>query len=307
MEFMILASSNFDAEAHYRNEYIEDVSDGWLVKMEQCVMKANKLGDSDFSTQIEKMKNSATSKYDDIKKKVKHKKILKPLIITTIISIIAIVLILWLTGVTGDKNQDDYKDNIVTVVWSDLVFGDNLPSFNIAEGEIAVNTENTLSLYFYDMERSNFDSYIKECKTFGYTIDSKNSDTTFTAYNSDGYYLFLSYNTYENKNKISINLSRPKKQNTLNWDTIKLMSKLPEPPSSIGEVSSESEDYFAVYVLDVSKSAYEQYVNDCMDKGFDRKYTRYDESYSASNFWGYEIQLEYRGYNTMYLKIGKGK
>ena len=306
MEFMILASSNFDAEAHWRNEYIEDVSDGWLVKMDQCVLKAEKLGDSDFAAQIKKMKEDATGKYDRIKKKESKKK-KRPAIIVSSITVLLIItaLVLWFTGVIGGKKADDYKDNVETIVWNSLVFGENLPDINITEGEIVTDTENSLSLYFYDTERSKFDSYVEDCKDFGYTIDEESKDLNFSAYNADGYYLTLDYSTYKNQNKITVNLTRPKKQNTLNWDTIKLMSKLPEPPSSIGEVSSESEDYFSVYILGMNKEAYEKYVNDCMDKGFDKKYTRYDESYSASNFWGYKLQLEYCGFNTVYLKISK--
>ena len=115
----------------------------------------------------------------------------------------------------------------------------------------------------------------------------------------------MNYNDYNNENRVTVELDRPKKRNAIIWSQIKLMSKLPEPPSSIGEIYSESEDYFAIYILDVDKTKYEEYVSACIDKGFDKKYTKYDESYYASNFWGYELTLEYRGFNTMYLKISK--
>lgn len=105
LEFMILASSNFDAEAHYRNEYIEDVSDGWLVKMEQCVLKAEKLGDSDFAAQIKKMKEVSIGKYDRIKKKESKKK-KRPIIIALCCIFVPIIIICFIWFALGGLNTN---------------------------------------------------------------------------------------------------------------------------------------------------------------------------------------------------------
>ncbi len=39
-EFMLLAASNFDAEYYASHLYVEDISDAWLAKVEQCYQKA---------------------------------------------------------------------------------------------------------------------------------------------------------------------------------------------------------------------------------------------------------------------------
>ena len=113
MEFMILASSNFDAEAHYRNEYIEDVSDGWLVKMEQCVLKAETLGDLNFFTQIKKIKDNAISKYDKIKNKTRRKK-LKLFIVTLCCIFVSIIICVVCFNLGGliNSNPDEIKIGI---------------------------------------------------------------------------------------------------------------------------------------------------------------------------------------------------
>ena len=40
-EFMMLASSNFNAELHVKKSGVEDITDAWLVKIEQCYNKAH--------------------------------------------------------------------------------------------------------------------------------------------------------------------------------------------------------------------------------------------------------------------------
>ncbi|MBR5448752.1 MAG: zinc ribbon domain-containing protein [Clostridia bacterium] len=42
-EFMILAYTNFDSDFHVANLHRDDISDAWLVKMEQCFIKAGML------------------------------------------------------------------------------------------------------------------------------------------------------------------------------------------------------------------------------------------------------------------------
>jgi len=90
-EFMILASSNFDANVHFRNEFIDDVSDGWLAKLDQCAMKANMLGDSDFSNQMEKIRSEAIERFEKVKKREKIKKFNPLIIIASIVTIIVVL------------------------------------------------------------------------------------------------------------------------------------------------------------------------------------------------------------------------
>ena len=59
IEFMILASSNFDADYHAAHVNEDDISDAWLSKIEQCYQKANAnfKSDPDFVNIEETYKN----------------------------------------------------------------------------------------------------------------------------------------------------------------------------------------------------------------------------------------------------------
>ena len=101
-EFLILASTNFDAAYYASHEEVEDISDAWLTKVEQCYRKAKfSFGsDSDFS-KIEEVYNEIYEAITKEKKKIeransrKNAKKYKPLIIT-ITAILASLFVIWI-------------------------------------------------------------------------------------------------------------------------------------------------------------------------------------------------------------------
>lgn len=67
-EFMILASSNFDADYHAAHANEEDISDAWLSKIEQCYQKAKAyFGSTSDFTKMESI-------YQDIQRRMKKAK-----------------------------------------------------------------------------------------------------------------------------------------------------------------------------------------------------------------------------------------
>ena len=48
---------------------------------------------------------------------------------------------------------------------------------------------------------------------------------------------------------------------------------------------------------------YVEYVNECIQKGFDQDMSQTDEHYHADNKDGYHVQVEYRGFNTVFIRI----
>lgn len=64
-EFMILASSNFDANYHAVHANEEDVSDAWLSKIEQCYQKAKHICKNNA------ILNNIDKSYKDVKKRIK--------------------------------------------------------------------------------------------------------------------------------------------------------------------------------------------------------------------------------------------
>lgn len=56
-------------------------------------------------------------------------------------------------------------------------------------------------------------------------------------------------------------------------------------------------------VGNTSTDDYAEYVKACEEAGFTVDYSKYDESYSASNAEGYKLSLRYIGFNTMEVSI----
>ena len=298
LEFMILSYSHIAAKRPSGNVSEHDKSlhyelkKAWNIKFQQAYDKAKLCikEESDF-LEIQDYYNKV---YDKAKKKSKKK----------VVFISAFISVMLLTAIIiGLVKKNDYGRKTEEIVWENILLGDNLPIPTSDKGIINNNYSDHFSVYICNQSESEYKSYVEKCKERGYIIDSVVSENSYDAYNESGYKLSLWYNEHSTEYRIS--LEDPINRNIIAWDTVKIMSKLPTPSSTTGEISYEYEDSFSVYILDTDKETYNEYVNLCMKEGFDKNYTKNDMSYSASNFWGYSLKLEYRGFNTMYLQISK--
>lgn len=64
-----------------------------------------------------------------------------------------------------------------------------------------------------------------------------------------------------------------------------------------GEVVSDSSDYLYVYIYDMDKKEFKDYVSKCKENGFTVDYSGSDTSYLAKNDNGYEVSLNYSDYD----------
>lgn len=198
-------------------------------------------------------------------------------------------------------NADDYEDKVQEISWENLILGENLPDFGYNEAEVVWDTDDNLILYFYDMESSKYESYIEECKKFGYTIDAEDSGANYTAYNQEGYYLHLQYLDFTDDKKLTIDLENPIESKQIIWPSSDLVKDLPIPQSLVGEVSTENSEAYAVYLVQIEPSYFSEYVSLCMDNGFNIDYSKSDTYFSAENDDGISLTVEYEGFNILYI------
>lgn len=373
LEFMILASSNFDEEEYLTYKGVDSIPAAWLSKIEQCHKKASLSLNGEDMLKVNEIYDAIKMRISDAKKKVKQKQISQQseaaskefkksrlriaLVVFSIISVLLCVLafqdgrilagivsvlmvILFLIaylmgyGVISERvknfrlvpaiialllfvpyvslfsdssgrayKPDNYKDAVEQISWENLILGENLPDFGYDEAEVIRDTDHSLVLYFYDIDSSKYESYIKECKEFGYTIDSEDSGSNYTAYNQDGYYLHLFYWDYADKKEIKIDLDDPIESKQIIWPQSDLVRDLPIPKSLVGEVSTESSKVYAVYLVQTEPAYYSEYVSLCMKNGFDVDYSKSDTYFSAENDDGISLTVKYKGFNTMYIYI----
>lgn len=92
LEFMLIASSNFDYSYYATNKNKESVASAWLVKINQCYQKATMMFNGDDLIEIKKI-------YDDVHKKVKKVSTRRTLFITFGILCIVLHLVLFVFNI----------------------------------------------------------------------------------------------------------------------------------------------------------------------------------------------------------------
>lgn len=90
---------------------------------------------------------------------------------------------------------------------------------------------------------------------------------------------------------------------TLQWPDSDIAALLPQPESELGKTNWEREDGFSLYIGNISKEKYNAYVDACRENGFTVDYSKGDDYYYADNADGYDLSLQYRDGNIMYLSI----
>lgn len=79
----------------------------------------------------------------------------------------------------------------------------------------------------------------------------------------------------------------------LTWPSTGLATMLPDPPTSKGEVSADSDTQFSAHIDKCSQEQYKAYVESCKEKGFTVDAEGDTSAFSAYNNDGYELRLSY--------------
>ena len=189
------------------------------------------------------------------------------------------------------------------IEWSNFILSSVIPEPDSLLCETINNTEKNLTLYVYKTTLTQYNNYINRCKENGFTIDIEQSNSSFYAYNSDGYKLYLYY--HENEKKMTISVDSPIQLQMLDWPNTDLTRLIPIPESKLGKIEKNDEDNFIVYLGKMSKESMKNYINLCKEKGFSIEVQEGDTSYSAKNNDGYKVNVEYIGNNTIKVGIKK--
>lgn len=218
--------------------------------------------------------------------------------------IIPLVLSLILIIPYGKTYNINYYD-AEKIEWSDFILSNVLPEPESLLCETINNTEKNLTLYVYKTTLTQYNNYINKCKKNGFTIDIEQYNSSFYAYNSDGYKLYLYY--YENEKKMTISVDSPIQLQMLDWPNTGLTRLIPIPESTLGKIEANDETNFIVYLGKMSKESMKNYINLCKEKGFSAEVNEGDTFYSAQNNEGYKINIEYIGNNTIKVSIKKNE
>lgn len=372
LEFMILASSNFDAKYYASHPKEESISSAWFSKIEQCYQKADvTLVGTDYERirgiyndvieeiseekQTQQRLQTRKEKEQSVQnfKKSRFRTILIIYCILCVVLtaasfaeyeflggvvgviIVALTIIAFLMGYgvikerfrhhclipsiiafllfvpfvalySGDLNIElpyNYRADLEPIVWDDFVLGSNLPDFGQTKACVVQDDEDILSLRFYKIDKSEYDEYVKNCENYGFTIDTDKSNNSFSGYNENGYNLSLYCNTEEIVNHVSLVMYAPIKNEIISWPKSELTKDIPVPKSLTGEVYSETSGSYIVYLTNLDKAYFNEYISLCMENGFVVDYFKSEDYFHADNKDGTSLSITYKGFNTLCISI----
>ncbi len=187
--------------------------------------------------------------------------------------------------------------------WNSIALAEMLPHPESPYGEIISNSEDYLSLDVTKTTEDQYKEYIETCKDRGFTIDTETIGNVFYAYNDMGYKLSLSY--YDHNSKMHINLDSAMKMETITWPDSKMAKLLPIPKSTTGNIYSNDEKSFSVYIGNTTIDDYNVYVKACEEKGFTIDAQKKDKTFSAKNADSYKLTVNYEGNKVIYISIAE--
>lgn len=152
--------------------------------------------------------------------------------------------------------------------WPNTTLGERLPNPPVKNGEITLETSDSLMADAFNASESDYQNFVESCEKKGFTVDSKKEDCTFSAYDEDGYFVDIQYWKSDEKISIIVRDSVEAKFTEFSWPKSEIASSVPVPKSNIGMISWDGEKSFLIYVGETSKDDYDEYVDQCYDSGF---------------------------------------
>ena len=213
-----------------------------------------------------------------------------------LVAVVVVVALFVIAGVSrcgggGDERLDWPTSGLATM----------LPKPESDAGSVSINDGETFSASVDRYTQEQFESYVAQCQEMGFTVEAVSDVDEFDAYSEDGYHLTL--HLYDSLENMDIDLEAPIEMGTISWPTAGAGSLVPAPTSTTGKIDSDSSTFFLAYVGETNAEAFASYVDACSGAGFNVGYDRGDTWYSADNADGVSLRVEYRGFNTMMVRV----
>jgi hypothetical protein len=96
-----------------------------------------------------------------------------------------------------------------TITWPDSTAGKQLPEPKSKTGKFSYEYEDSFYVYIGDTSKEEYEEYITECKSKGFSVDYSKSDNSFSALNESGWYVYI---MYEGNHVMSISIDPPEEE-----------------------------------------------------------------------------------------------
>ena len=186
------------------------------------------------------------------------------------------------------------------IIWPQSGLSQMIPGME-GPGEIYRDGSDSFSADIYQISKSDYATYVEQCKSSGFDVDVVKDYDSFYAYNAEGYKLTLDY--YDYSDELSIRLTAPIAMRKITLADKGLGGLLPELPSDMGYIETETESYMNFYLGDVTREQYDEFVTACISNGFDYEYSRSGDYFYGDNGDGVSLTVQYVGNNTIEIML----
>lgn len=185
--------------------------------------------------------------------------------------------------------------------WDEIHYKDILVKIDDLEGYIISNSDSGIYIEVCDISKKEYKKYKEDMINKGFNYDDSYGENKYEAYNLDGYYLKLDYD--DDDEQLRINLDAPKYTGEFSWPTSGVGSSIPKTKSNSGKILTNELDSFSVIVSKMSKSDFNNYIDECKNNGYNIDYNKLDTMYTAKNSDGNSINIRYIGGNQVSISV----
>lgn len=208
---------------------------------------------------------------------------------------------------TEFTEQDDIKIEDVSYDWSQGILAEEVPLPEAEETEMVRDGNEDFRVKIYG-DLAAFQKYVERCKKRGYTYEPNDSSVTYySAFRKDGTRIEVNYDENEGLYELYVRESWIK--DPLEWPESGLAALLPAPKGTTGKIIGDSAVYLSVFVGEMTKSDYLDYIEACRQSGFTLDEMVWEGYFSAHHETdnGNVVTVTYEGLDTIHIEVFTGQ
>lgn len=195
----------------------------------------------------------------------------------------------------------DSPTDVSDLDWNNHTIASVLPPPESNVGAFITENDETTKVIIAETTENDYIKYNDLCKNSGYGLDAESTDNSYRAYDKNGNKLIISHNRGNREMTITVNY--PMEFTKITWPTVGIGTLAPVPDSLSGNIVSDYGWAYSIYIENTTREEYTEYVQRCIDAGFNKKINNYGDSMYANYSDEIRINVSYEGFDIMHIDI----